>query len=123
MPKKILIVEDDIDIRESLRELLELEGYPIAVAANGQEALDVLAREPLGSVGLILLDLMMPVKDGISFRVEQKADPRLAPIPVVVMSADRSAAQKVGHLGVDACLRKPVELERLLELLRSKLQE
>ena len=81
----ILIVEDDFDIREALTQILEEEGYAVREAANGREALDVAARE---LPSLILLDLMMPVMNGWQFRAEQIKDPRLAPVPVLVISAD-----------------------------------
>jgi CheY-like chemotaxis protein len=117
MKKTILIVEDDIDIRDSLRELLEIEGYSVISAANGQEGLDCLARQSAAKIDLILLDLMMPIKDGLTFRAEQQEHPTWSNIPVVVMSADRNAPQKVANLGVMACLRKPVELDVLLGIL------
>jgi CheY-like chemotaxis protein len=81
----ILVVDDDHAIRESLSELLEDEGYHVAKATNGQEALEVLAR--VGPPCVILLDLMMPVMDGYEFMGRKTADPALASIPVVVITA------------------------------------
>lgn len=110
--KKILIVEDDADIREVLVQVLEFEGYQVVSAENGREALDRLnIGEP---PGLILLDLMMPVMDGWRFRDAQLQDPKLAGIPVVVLSADGNLQQKASIIHAAGYLKKPVELETLL---------
>src|SRR5205814_8831977 len=84
---RILVVDDDPDIRDSLREVLEDEGYDVSCVGNGREALDHLkAASPRPCV--ILLDLMMPVMDGWQFRREQKKlEPELANIPLVVITA------------------------------------
>ena len=112
----VLIVEDDQDMRSVLAEVLEAEGYEVATATNGDEGLTYLrsASPP----GVILLDLMMPVKDGVRFRAEQVQDARLAAIPVVVMSADKSMMQKVAQMNVSGHLRKPIELEDLVATVR-----
>ena len=93
--------------------VLRALGYDVATAANGQEALDQLRSGP-GLPSLILLDLMMPVMDGWQFRDEQKQDPALSAIPVVVVSADGRVDEKASALGAAAYLRKPVEIEDLL---------
>ena len=113
---EILVVDDDPDIRESLREVLEDEGYAVACVGNGREALDYLHREPRPRV--ILLDLMMPVMDGWQFRREQQRDPSLAPIPVVVVSGTRDAARSAAALGPATCLEKPVGFDELVEAVR-----
>jgi CheY-like chemotaxis protein len=107
-----MVVEDDFAIRETLRELLEDEGYHVMWASNGQEAL---ARLRDHAPRLILLDLMMPVMDGWEFRIAQQRDPSLAHIPVVIISADHGLEQKVSALAVDGWLAKPFELATLLE--------
>ena len=108
---RILIIEDQNDIRESLAELLEEEGYTVATAANGRQALDGLARGLEPSV--ILLDLMMPGMDGWEFRRRQQRDPDLAGIPVVIMSAVDQGSRLAG-LDAAAYVRKPLDLRRLL---------
>src|SRR5262245_60472537 len=113
--KSILIVEDDADIREAMALVLQDDGYTVARSANGSEALAYLHASPPPS--LILLDLMMPVMDGWQFRQEQRRDPALAPIPVVVVSADSHVRQKAEGIGAVDHLQKPVELERLLEMV------
>ena len=111
--KTVLIVEDDLDIREALSQVLEFEGYPVATAVNGEEALKYLANsEP---PGLILLDLMMPVMDGWQFRLEQKKHPEWSQIPVVIVSADGQVGQKAASIGASGYLKKPVELDTLLD--------
>jgi CheY-like chemotaxis protein len=110
-----MVVEDDFAIRETLRELLEDEGYRVLWASNGQEALALLEHR---SPRLILLDLMMPVMDGREFRLAQRSDPALARIPVVVISADHALEQKVAGLAVDGWLAKPFELDALLATLQ-----
>jgi len=111
----LLIVEDDFDIRDTLTQILEEEGYRVAGASNGQEALDLLKTGAAPS--LILLDLMMPVMNGWQFRSEQLKDPRFAGIPVIVISADAAVHEKVGALGAAAVMKKPIQLEGLLELV------
>jgi CheY-like chemotaxis protein len=113
--RSILIVEDDTDLREALSEVLRDEGYSVAMAADGREALDRLRRQSLPS--LILLDLTMPVMNGWQFRAEQRQDPALSGIPVVVLSAGDYRAEQMGQLGVTDYLRKPIELSRLLRLI------
>ena len=109
---RILIVEDDASVREALAIFLEGEGYAVVEAGDGAEALARLrTNEP---VGLILLDLMMPVMNGWEFRDAQTRDPRLASIPVVVITADNSAVQKAAHAGVAGFLLKPLEFPELL---------
>lgn len=112
--KKVLIIEDDHDIRETFRQLLEMEGYDVLTAANGKEGLDVLKRE--AQPGLILLDLMMPVMNGWEFLAVQKDDPKLANIPVVVVTA--AGKDKEGTVQTAGFIRKPVELEALLATVR-----
>ena len=95
---RILIVEDAIDIRQLLQQLFELEGYTVDVASNGMEALTLLqSQSELPRV--ILLDLMMPVMDGFQFRELQVKDPRLASIPVLLMTADANIVTKTQKLG------------------------
>lgn len=110
----VLIVEDDADLREMMAQLLSLEGYRAETVSNGKEALEYLSHSDRPDV--ILLDLMMPIMDGWSFRREQLHDPRLSEVPVVVLSAvdpSRSA-----ELGGASFLKKPLDFDRLLELVR-----
>lgn len=115
----ILVIEDDLDIREALLAVLADEGYKVIGVANGREALQHLER---GQPALILLDLMMPVMDGWQFREAQQRDKRLREIPVVVISADSEARQKLGVMGDVGFLRKPIELDLLLDEVARRLR-
>jgi len=111
--KRVLIVEDDADIRETLAEFLRDEGYDVACAQHGRDALDQLKVSALPSV--ILLDLSMPVMDGFEFRSEQLKDPRLASIPVVVITAGQQLRDLPADLPVIA---KPPNLETLVSMVQ-----
>jgi CheY-like chemotaxis protein len=115
----VLLVEDDFDLRDALVPILEYEGHQVVSAANGKEALDRLQSMP-AAPSLILLDLMMPVMGGEEFRAEQLRDPRLASIPVVVVSARAQAAEKAARMGALACLQKPFDVEELLDVVRRR---
>jgi CheY-like chemotaxis protein len=114
--RRVLIVEDDPDTREMLARFLEIAGYQVVQAANGAEALDVLRRGAAASV--ILLDLMMPRMDGWQFRDEQRRDPSISHIPVVVVTA-AGPRDRVPPIEVDAWLAKPIDLDGLLETLEA----
>jgi len=114
---RILLVEDDADLRDSLCKAMEDAGYEVDGVRNGQEALEYLRREQPPCV--VLLDLMMPVMTGWEFRDAQRADPALSDIPVVILTADGRAQSKADSLGVGKFLRKPVQLEELLGTVRS----
>jgi CheY-like chemotaxis protein len=113
--KRILIVEDDLDVRDALVQVLEFEGYDVTSATNGREAIDRLRAGVAPS--LILLDLMMPVMDGPQFRTAQLDEPRFATIPVVILSADSGVDQKATAMGAAAYLKKPIEVDNLLEIV------
>jgi two-component system, sensor histidine kinase and response regulator len=111
-PKTVLVVDDEPGIRESLRDLLEDEGYAVELAANGREALELLPRlpRPFG----IILDLIMPVMNGVEVYQAIRADPALADVPIVVSTSDPSRAP------TDALvMRKPIDLNRLLSTIAS----
>jgi CheY-like chemotaxis protein len=109
----VLVVEDDDDVREALLLLLEDEGVHAVGATDGRDALEKI-RAGLDPA-LILLDLMMPVMDGERFLRARKADPRLARIPVVVVSAMQRMKVDPVELDVDEMITKPVDPMRVLE--------
>jgi len=115
----ILIVDDDNDVRSALSELLQEEGYSVEAARNGREAL---ARLRTGSVhpAVILLDLMMPGMDGWDFRSEQMRDPRLASVPVVIVSASGFSHESIRtQFRPAAYVEKPIEKDILLGAIRA----
>jgi CheY-like chemotaxis protein len=116
---RVLIVEDDAATREGIDALLREEGFAVETACNGNEALAYLksGEQPL----LILLDLTMPGMSGWEFRRRQRADPSLAEIPVVVMTAQKEYNESVTSLEADGHLQKPVrpdELKGVVERFR-----
>jgi CheY-like chemotaxis protein len=113
-PSAVLVVDDDRDIRETLEEVLAYEGYSVATARNGAEALAV-ARMLRPS--LILLDLFMPVMDGAEFRRQQRQDPEIGAIPVVVVSAAAGLSERIAGLDVAGALEKPLHIEELFEVV------
>ena len=119
MNNKILIVEDDEPIRDSLIELLEFEGYQVLSTSNGQEALDCLmSLSKDGLPGLILLDLMMPVKDGYQFCLEKNNIITLSEIPVLIMSADNQIKEKQMETKAKDYIKKPFDIEKVLAMVK-----
>jgi two-component system, chemotaxis family, chemotaxis protein CheY len=109
---QVLVVDDDRDLLETVAGILDMEGYEVATATNGEEALDYLRAHE--SPRVILLDLSMPIMDGLTFRDEQRKDAALASIPVVAFSAAAQLAEKVRDHDFAAVLKKPVKLDVLL---------
>jgi CheY-like chemotaxis protein len=109
--RPILIVDDDDAIRELIEMALVDEGYEVALATNGQEALDKLgAARPR----LILLDMAMPVMDGWAFAAAYRARPG-PHAPIVVVTAAHEAAARAAQVAADDFIAKPFDLNRLLE--------
>ena len=107
----VLIVEDDPDTAKALAEYLNGQGYRSMIATNGQEGIDALraGERPC----LILLDIMMPIKNGWDFRDEMLNEPELAAIPIVVVTADISAVDRAMRLRLPL-LKKPIDPSRLV---------
>jgi CheY-like chemotaxis protein len=110
---RVLVVEDDETVASTLANILRDEGYSAAVVTDGREAMDWL-RSSSPPPHLILLDLWMPGMDGESFRRQQLHDPRLASIPLVVISAARDARERAQAMGAAGLLPKPINLDALL---------
>lgn len=114
--RNILVIEDDLEIRNALVDILAAEGYAVQSATNGQEGLDLL-RNGTRRPNVIILDLMMPVMDGWIFRNHQLQDPELSKIPVLVITADGNAQAKAKAMNALAGIRKPIDLDLLLEAI------
>ncbi|MBS1962813.1 MAG: response regulator [Bdellovibrionales bacterium] len=114
--QSVVVVEDDPDIREAICEMLEFEGYSVVAFENGKEALERLHESQ--NPGLILLDLMMPVMNGVQFLRARRNDETLADIPCFVVSAVGKQKEIIRE-GAQGFLRKPVDAGDILEVVRS----
>ncbi len=112
----VMIVEDDDEIRELLAEMLADRGYLVSTARHGKDALELLRAKPQPNI--VLLDLMMPVMDGWQLRAEMLADPKLASIPVIIVSGAADLQDGSEMLKAARLLTKPVKWPVLLECLR-----
>lgn len=115
---KILLVEDNEMNRDMLSRRLVRNGFEVVMAVNGQEGLDIAARE---NPDLILMDMSLPVLDGWDATRQLKADPKTARIPVIALTAHAmdSDRQKALEAGCDDFDTKPIEMPRLLEKMRA----
>ena len=115
MPK-VLVVDDELLLRSMLKDALEEAGYAVVLAENGQAAL---ARAKAESPDCILLDIMMPGLDGYETCAALKADPALAAIPVILVSAttDLRVIDRAERVGATTVLPKPVPMEQLEQTL------
>ena len=114
----ILVIEDRDDVRQGMAHLLELHGFLVADAGTGEHAIKQLTADPK-SVALILLDLVLPgPMSGIDVRARQLADPALAAIPTIVVTASDTPQPERLPLSPDAWLDKPFEFDDLLTLVR-----
>lgn len=109
--RKLLVVDDDREIREVVGSLLESEGYEVRLAEHG---LDALAQLDSFAADLVLLDVRMPVMDGAEF-VRRLRDRLAQPPPIVLMSAYTDLASTAADLGVRYILQKPFPLDRLFD--------
>lgn len=111
----VMIVDDDPDIREGLHDLLVDDGFKVATAKHGQDALDQLTSGV--DARCIVLDLMMPVMDGYQFYERWHADPRLRKIPLVIVSASQVSDAAKTFAAAAGFIAKPLKVDRLLELV------
>ncbi len=120
MMKKILVIEDEIFIRENLIELLEIEGFEAVGAENGNVGVQ-LAREYRPD--LILCDVMMPELDGYGVLTALREDSATAMIPFLFLtaSADRGNLQKIRELGMNDYILKPFNVDKFLEAISDRL--
>jgi CheY-like chemotaxis protein len=119
---KVLIAEDNAVNRELLRELLELRGYTVLEACDGQEAIHMIEQ---AQPELLLLDIGMPVMDGFAAIRKIRENPRLASLPVVAVTAYamRGDREKILNSGFDGYLSKPVNARSLAEELNRLLDK
>lgn len=110
----VLLVDDDAAVRRTIARFLVFQGFPVVEANNGQEALAYLRSG--GGASVIVLDLRMPVMDGWAFRREQRLDPALDKIPVVVLSG--ADAERFPELEAAAAFEKPVRMAEVVGVVR-----
>ena len=114
MPSSVLVVDDDAAVRRAVARFLRAEGLAVVEAGNGAEGL--MRLREAGDVSAILLDLRMPVMDGWAFRREQRADPGLAGIPIVVLSG--MEMDGVQDMAAAASFHKPVSFPEVVDVVR-----
>jgi CheY-like chemotaxis protein len=115
---EILVIEDRDDVREGLAQLLELHGFMVTEVPDAEHGLLELAAQPHG-FALVVLDLLLPGSvGGTGFRDQQLADPELAPIPTIVITASDVEAEERSRLRADGWLDKPFRFDSLLDLVK-----
>lgn len=115
--RSVLIVDDDVDIREILAETLGEFGFEVTTACNGFEAMTAVRCMKVRPA-VILLDLMMPIMDGYGFLEQRRADPALASIPIAIVTAGHGVDS--GRLDDDLpILRKPFDVPQLISVLET----
>jgi two-component system alkaline phosphatase synthesis response regulator PhoP len=121
-PKKILVVDDEVDLVETVRFPLEMEGYHVLVSYNGEDALNQARKE---NPDLILLDLMLPKLDGYKVCRLLKFDERYKHIPILMLTAKTQEKDKVLGLetGADEYITKPFEMDYLMEKVKAYLNK
>lgn len=122
-PHKVLVVDDNDDIREMLAVLLDMQGYKVVVAADGEEAVSVASRE---EPDVILMDVMMPKLDGLEAARRITQNPRLINVPIIGLSAFSDPLVENGQENTfswRAYLRKPIDVDELEHLLIRTLRD
>ena len=119
MGRRLLVVDDDEDIQVLLKSVLESEDYEVITAGDGLVALNELEQS---TPDLILLDLMMPRMDGYTFAEELRQRGLQSSIPVIVLSADVNAKQKVQQMGAEDYITKPFDLHDLLNKISQSME-
>jgi CheY-like chemotaxis protein len=116
--KLVLLAEDNLDVREALEEYLESCGYDVIPAGTGKQALDFLTLDDRSPPDVVVLDLMMPIVTGWQVLEEMRRDPRLATVPVIVLTG----AERDRPVGAAAVLRKPTAPEALRDTISDVLE-
>jgi two-component system, OmpR family, response regulator CpxR len=114
---RVLLVEDDLDIRDTLQDLLESEGMDVIPAANGKQAIDFLTLNDPPGADLVILDLMMPLMSGWEVLEVLSANPVLKRIPVIVLSGMQVSRPERAY----ELVRKPFAYETLVASIRNVL--
>jgi len=120
--KKILIVDDEVDLVETIRFLLEMEGYSVLVSRDGEDALNQARRE---NPHLIILDIMLPKLDGYKVCRQLKSDKRYKQIPILMLTARTQQKDKILGMeaGADEYIMKPFDLAAFMEKVKTYLRK
>ena len=113
---EVLVVDDDPEVRDAIRDVLEDEGFLVRCAGNGKEALDALSGETLPDA--IILDLTMPIMDGYEFLQRRERIAEMARIPVIVVTASMNPPLEEDV----AFVRKPIDIELLMDAVRTRVR-
>ena len=116
MSARVPVVDDDTDMRLSIRDVLAYEGLQVTTAADGRQAVELAAEQP---PALVILDITLPGLDG--YQVADRLRERYARLPILAITADGRAAQKARRVNAFAYLRKPFDLNELVELVKGAL--
>jgi len=121
-PKKILVVDDEVDLVETVRFPLELEGFDVLVSYNGEDALNQARKE---KPDLIILDLMLPKLDGYKVCRLLKFDERYKHIPILMLTAKTQEKDKIlgKETGADEYITKPFEMDYLMKKVKAYLNK
>jgi two-component system, OmpR family, alkaline phosphatase synthesis response regulator PhoP len=121
-PKKILVVDDEVDLVETVRFPLEMEGFDVLVSYNGEDALNQARKE---NPDLIILDLMLPKLDGYKVCRLLKFDERYKHIPILMLTAKTQEKDKTLGMetGADEYITKPFEMDYLMEKVKAYLNK
>jgi len=120
LSKSILLVEDDRSLRDLMTMILELEGYKVAVAHDGQQAIDHLEKH---EVDLVLLDLFMPILDGTHvlhwIRVEKTMETKVL---VITAMTDDKTQSSIMAAGANALIKKPLDVDKIIQSVKALLE-
>lgn len=120
MPKRILVVEDNADMRGLLAMYLQDVGYTVDLAEDGNEALRTVEAE---CPDLLIIDLRMPNGDGLELIERLRAKPRLIELPILVLTANGDGkSHKARQVGANVLMRKPVDLESVIDIVKELLK-
>ncbi len=121
MSARLLLVDDEPGVRESVQAYLEDSGYAVQVSASAKDAWEILQRDP---PELVITDVMMPQVDGYQFLKQMRDDPRFVAMPVVFLTARGMKSDRISgyQAGVDAYLAKPFDPEELIAIVKNILQ-
>ena len=121
-PKKILVVDDEVDLLKTIQFSLEVEGYTVLVSCNGEDALNLARRE---NPDLILLDIMLPKLDGYKVCRLLKFDEKYKHIPILMLTAKTQEKDKVLGIetGADEYITKPFDMDELMEKIKEYLKQ